>query len=66
MAECHGLSGNEQIVAANRSAGLFEPGADLAINRIGGCGEREQIKRAEHRLELSREPRRSLLRGPVT
>jgi hypothetical protein len=58
-------SGDKQIVAANRSADLFEPGADLPISRIGRCGEREHVKRAEHHLELSREPWRSLFRSSV-
>src|SRR5260370_21538062 len=55
--ECDGLSGDQQVVAANRCAGVFEPSADLAVNRIGGRREGEHVKGAEHRLELSGEPR---------
>src|SRR5260370_20529546 len=36
ISECDGLSGDQQVVAANRCAGVFEPSADLAVNRIGG------------------------------
>src|SRR5262249_31647578 len=66
MAECDCLSGDKQIVAANRSADLFEPGADLAISRVGRCSKGEHVKRAEHRLQLSREPRGSLFCSSVT
>jgi len=38
-AECDGLGGNEQIVPADRPAGLFKAGADQAIDCI--CGRLE-------------------------
>ena len=57
ISECDGLSGDQQVVAANRCAGVFEPSADLAVNRIGGRREGEHVKGAEHRLKLSGEPR---------
>src|SRR4051794_14118854 len=60
IAECDSLSGNQQIVAANRCAGPFEPGADRAIGDIGRCGEGKHIEHAEHCLELAYEPLRSL------
>jgi hypothetical protein len=39
IAECDCLSGNKQIVAADRSVGLFKPGADQAVGCLGGCFE---------------------------
>src|SRR5438128_920409 len=65
IAKCDGLSGNEQIVTADRSADLFEPGADQAISGIGGHLEGENVQGAKHRRELRREPWRSFLRSPV-
>jgi hypothetical protein len=37
MAQRNGLSGNQQIIAANWLTRLFETGAEQAIARIGGC-----------------------------
>src|SRR5258708_17986648 len=46
ISECDGLSGDQQVVAANRCAGVFEPSADLAVNRIGGRPARVTISSA--------------------
>src|SRR5260370_35394589 len=40
ISECDGLGGDQQVVAAHRCAGGFEPGADLPENRIGGSADR--------------------------
>src|SRR6266849_1623668 len=65
IAEGDCLSGNEQIITADRSADLFEPGADQAISGIGRHLEGENVQGAKYRLELRREPWRCLLRSPV-
>ena len=65
-AECDSLSGNEQIVTADRPADLFEPGADQAIDGIGWHLEWENVEDAEHSLELHRQSRRCPFRGPVS
>ena len=39
IAEGNGLSGDEQVVAADRLAGPFETGAEQATGLIGGCVE---------------------------
>ena len=65
IAEHYGLSGDEQIVAADRLTGLFEAGAKQAVGGVGWRLEGQNVKRAEHRFKLSREPWRSLFRGPA-
>lgn len=60
------MSGDEQIVAAGLRTGLFEACAERAIGGIGGRLESQNVKCREHRFKLSREPWRSLFRGPVT
>src|SRR5437667_7305266 len=66
ISECDSLSGNEQIVTADRPADLFEPSADQAIDGIGGHLERENVEDAKHRLELCRKSRRCPFCGPIT
>ena len=66
IAECDSLSGNEQIVTADRPADLFEPGADDAVDGIGWHLEWENVEDAEHSLELHRESWRCPFRGPVS
>jgi hypothetical protein len=46
MAERNGLCGNKQIVATDRSAGLFESIANLIIDRIGRRFKGQDVKRA--------------------
>ena len=65
IAEGNGLSGDEQVVAADRLAGPFETGAEQAIGLIGGCVEGQDLKGAEHGFNLRRQPGRSLLGSPI-
>jgi hypothetical protein len=46
VAEHDCLCGNKQIVAADRSAGLFKPGADQAVGCIGGAASKGRTLRA--------------------
>jgi antitoxin component YwqK of YwqJK toxin-antitoxin module len=66
IAECDDLSGDEQIVAADRRSCLFEASAERAIDGVGWRLERQNVKRAEHRLKLSGQPWRTLFRSAVS
>jgi len=66
IAERNGLRGNEQVVAADRSALSFKAGANEAASHIGRRLDGENVKGDKYCFKLSREPRRSLLRSPIT
>jgi hypothetical protein len=53
------LGGDEQIIASNRLAFLFETGAENAVHAISGVFEGESLQGLEHGLDLSRETGRS-------
>ncbi len=57
VAESSRLSGDEEIVAADRPPGPFEANAKAAINRIGRRFEGQNVKGAEHCLNYRRELR---------
>ena len=40
IAKGNGLGGDEQVVAADRLAGLFKTGAEQTIGLVGGCLKR--------------------------
>jgi len=65
MAKCNRLSGDQQIIAADRLISLFEAGAEQAVGGVGWRLEGHDVECAEHRFKLSREPWRRLFRGPV-
>src|SRR5438270_13433756 len=65
IAECDCPCGNEQIVAADRSTDLFEPGADQGIGGIGRCLEGEYFQPAKYRFQLRRQSWRPSLTSAV-
>ena len=60
------MGGDREDVAADRSGRPFEPGADLSVDDVGGDFERQEVERAEHRLELARQAERTFLLGAET
>jgi len=61
QAEGERMGGDQQVIAADRSARPFEPGANFPVHGVGGDFERQDFERAEHRLELTRQPERTFL-----
>lgn len=49
-----GLGGDQQIVGTDHPAGPLEPGAQPAVEGIGGRLERSHLERVENPLELRR------------
>src|ERR1700730_15325609 len=52
ITESDRLSGDKQIVTADRSTDLFDPGAEQGISGIGGRLEGEYVQRAKYRFQL--------------
>jgi hypothetical protein len=65
MPECHSLSGDEQVVATDRTTNLFEASAEPPMGRVGWRFEGQHFKRAQDGLQLRAESWRSIFRGAV-